>query len=420
MEKVIILGGGNDQIYFIDILKKKGFYTILIDYYENPPARNYADIHYQESTLDEQKVIEIARKENVIGVFSACIDQALLTAAKVNEELGLFFPLSYKSALNNTNKVYMKSLFFKNKISTSKYIEIDDFTIDSYSVDNLEFPLIVKPSDSNGSYGITKVEFKDNLRSSIDVAMNISRSNKVIVEEFIEGIELSVDAFVEDENVKLLMITENIKGDFSKDTFPISRSVFPAPISSIVYEKIKIIIEDIARVFKLKNIPLLVQLLVKNDNVYVIEFGSRIGGGSKHFFINEVTGVNILEVFTDTLLKKEAKVNPLIEENYSVINYIYTKGGVFKNISGLQEMLEKEIINQYFPYKTFGVEVDKGKASRDRIGAFFVKAKSLQELNKKMNMIDMHLKVLNENNEDIMFHNIYKNLGDEYSNYWQW
>jgi|SRR5690554_2186935 len=99
-QKAIILGGTDDHIALIENLKKRGYYTILIDYNANPPAKVAADLHIQESTLEEDKVLKIATEQKVDLVISACIDQALLTACYVAERLGLPAPFSYETALN--------------------------------------------------------------------------------------------------------------------------------------------------------------------------------------------------------------------------------------------------------------------------------------------------------------------------------
>lgn len=149
--KAIILAGGYDQIALIQELKKRGFETILIDYYENPPAKNFADNHYQVSTLDIEAIKKIAIKENVHLVTTACTDQALLSIAKVSEELVLPCYIPYKKALNVTNKKYMKNVMNKSGIPTAKHKVVSD--IKSIDLSEFKFPIVVKPTDCNSSKG---------------------------------------------------------------------------------------------------------------------------------------------------------------------------------------------------------------------------------------------------------------------------
>lgn len=94
MLKAIVLGGTDDHIALIENLKDRGYYTILVDYYDNPPAKAFADLHLKESTLDKERVLETAKGLDVNLVISTCVDQALLTLCYVAEKLGLPAPFS--------------------------------------------------------------------------------------------------------------------------------------------------------------------------------------------------------------------------------------------------------------------------------------------------------------------------------------
>ena len=121
MKKAIVLGGTRPHITLIQKLKNRGYYVILLDYLSAPVAKEYADEHIQESTLDKDLVLRIAKEQNVDLVISTCIDQANVTAAYVCEKLGLPRPYDSEVALNVTDKLMMKDILIKNNIPTSKY-----------------------------------------------------------------------------------------------------------------------------------------------------------------------------------------------------------------------------------------------------------------------------------------------------------
>ena len=109
--KALVLAGGFPQIALINEIKSRGIEVVLADYYAEPVAKKYADIFYQVSTLDVDGIREVAKKEKADFLITACTDQALLTVARVSEELGLPCYIDYKTALNVTNKAYMKEVF---------------------------------------------------------------------------------------------------------------------------------------------------------------------------------------------------------------------------------------------------------------------------------------------------------------------
>ena len=159
--RIVVLAGGSDQIALIGELKKRGHYVILVDYFENPPARNHADEHIQASTLDVERVKEIAVLKKAELICTACTDQALLTVANVSEQLGLPCYISYQTALNVTNKSYMKRRMMETGIPTAGFVILDD--VDLNRLEGMSFPMVVKPVDCNSSKGVKRI---DNIEES--------------------------------------------------------------------------------------------------------------------------------------------------------------------------------------------------------------------------------------------------------------
>ena len=123
-KKVIVLGGSLDQKKLVEALKDRGFYTIIIDYNESPPAKAVADKHYQFSWDDREKVLSIAKTEDVELVLTSSIDKAQNIAAYVSDKLSLDFQISFEQAQQTTNKLLMKEIMCKNDIPTAKHIKI--------------------------------------------------------------------------------------------------------------------------------------------------------------------------------------------------------------------------------------------------------------------------------------------------------
>ena len=178
--KILVLAGGADQIALINEFKARGHETILVDYFENPPARPYADKHIVASTLDVERVKEIAIDQKVDLITTACTDQALLTVANVSEQLGLPCYLSYQTGLNVTNKSYMKNVLLANNIPTAKFVILDKVDLDA--VKDFSLPLVVKPVDCNSSKGVKRIDDIADITKYLEEAIKLSRSKKAIVE----------------------------------------------------------------------------------------------------------------------------------------------------------------------------------------------------------------------------------------------
>lgn len=335
--KCLVLAGGYDQIALINELKNRGMKVILADYFENPPAKKFADKHYQVSTLDIDLIKDIAVKENVQLITTACTDQALLTVAKISEEIGLPCYISYEIAKNVTNKLYMKEKFIKGNIPTSKYLIVD--TLNMNKACKLKFPLVVKPVDCNSSKGVKKVECRKELKNALVEAIEYSRSKTAIIEEFKEGKEISVDIFVEDGVAKILSISESKKVDINKsNAFTIVQSRSIIDITDKDIEKIKDISQRISKEFKIYNSPMLIQMIINDTEINVLEFSARMGGGTKYKFIETVSGVNIMSKYVDLILGKEVKVIPQNNTKLAFMNYCYSKNGIFERLEGFNEL----------------------------------------------------------------------------------
>lgn len=400
-KQAIVLGGTDDHKYLIKILQSEGFYVTLIDYYENPPAKDVADEHIRESTLDAEKVLAIAREKSPDLVVSACIDQALLTMAYVCEELSLPCHISYDTALELTNKVYMKKRLVENNIPTSQFVIIEgESDIKQHS---LTYPLVVKPADANSSKGVTKVSDESELAGAVETALSMSASNKAVVEEYFEGEEFSVDVVIKDGVTSVVMATKNIKNKNNHKNFTIVQNSFPATTDANILGKINEIAQSITDAYKIKNGPLLVQLLINSHgDIRVIEFSARIGGGSKWQFIHEVTGFDAVQYFIDMLLKKTTQDVPMSPNyGYGLMHYIYTKPGLIERFEGFDELKEKDIIKHYFLYKTEGSQVTSAISSTDRAAGIMLLDNEYSTLQEKLETANSTIKILDKEGEDI-------------------
>lgn len=400
--KVIVLAGGADQIALISELKKRGCYVVLVDYFQNPPAKEYADIHVVASTLDDAKVKEIAQEYGADLICTACTDQALLTVAKVSEELNLPCYISYQTALNVTNKTYMKQRMTQCSIPTSRYITTREVNLSQFA--DFEFPLVVKPADCNSSKGVIKVHDMVQLEEKLVEAISFSRTRTAIVEEFREGDEVSADFYIEGSNVKYLSATSSLKIK-NRNSFTIKSSVYPV-ITQEQKEKIISLAQDIADAFNLNDCPLLIQMIVNGDEVNVIEFSARMGGGSKYHLIKVLSGVDIMSKYVDLILGDKPVVNPSDQVKYARMNYVYCNPGILDRVEGFETLLADKVIDKSFVYKTRGMSITAAATSGDRAAGYLITAESQQELAKKEAVVESVLKVISAEGHDIMIHNL--------------
>ena len=188
----------------------------------------------------------------------------------------------------------------------------------------MEFPLVVKPCDCNSSKGVVKVTNQLDLKKAIKNAFFYSRTKKAIVETFIKGEEISIDAWKDKEGVKILSISKTEKIKTTMGNFTIYRSVYPVDISDPMKIKIQTIAEKICGGFLIENSPVLIQAIIDDADINVIEFSIRMGGGSKYKLIEYISGVDIMNVYVNRILGDTTQVVlPNWSDKVVEIDYIY-------------------------------------------------------------------------------------------------
>lgn len=400
--KILVLAGGFDQIALIKELKKRGHSVVLVDYFENPPAKQFADKHIVASTLDMDRVEQIAISESVDLICTACTDQALLTVACVSEKLSLPCYLSYQTALNVTNKSYMKDVFMKHGIPTSKYTILSN--VDDSKIEGFSYPLVVKPVDCNSSKGVKRVDNHEDFIKYANEAINFSRTQTAIIEEYKKGREISADFYIDHGVAKFLSATTSLKIK-NRKSFTILGSDYPA-VDDKQQERLTDIAESIAQAFSLDNTPLLIQLILKDNEFSVLEFSARMGGGSKYRLIQVLSGVDIMSKYVDRILGDCPTVIPSKQVKYCKLIYLYCRPGIFDHIEGFEELVADKYIDDFFIYKTKGMEIHGAETSGDRPAGYLCTSDSEYLLNNKVRYIDSHLKVISKEGNDMMLHGL--------------
>lgn len=407
MKKIMILAGGNDQCALIEELRrffKNDVEIILADMSDKVKAVAYADKFIQISTMDRPAVLATAKEESIDYILTACGDQPLSTMAYVSEQMGLPTYLTENEVRDLTNKRYMKDKMIANGIPTAKHIYIDKDW--NGEMPAFKYPLVVKPVDSNGSKGVKKVFTSDELESSLKEAFKYSISGDVIIEEFKSGEELSCDFYVENGIAKTLSITASKKIKENYKSFTIVQSYYPAPVS-YSEERVLEIAQQIVDAWGLKDTPLLVQMIVNEDEYNVLEFSARMGGGSKYHLIQVLSGVDIMKVYVEMVMGEKPHVEPSKQWNNAIMSYVYCKPGEYVSLKGFDELKEKGDIYSYFTYRTAPSAIVKSDTSSDRVAGFLVVANSEEGVLKKLQYANEHLAVLDSNGMDIMRHDLF-------------
>lgn len=403
--KALILGGVAPHIELMEELKERGYETILVDYLQNPPARKFADKFYRESTLDKEKVLEIAKTEEVDLIITICVDHANVTMCYVAEQLHLPCPYSYETAIMATDKALMKQKMVEYGIPTADFKIVE-------SVAQLdrewEFPLVVKPVDNNGSKGVKKVETRAMLEQAVVDAIQLSRAKRAVVESFNEGREIQVDCFANNKEAHVIMKREKLKIPNQKGLAMQSfGSLIPVQMSERVHEKIADISNRIVKAFQLEHTPFFFQAILSGEDIKVLELSPRIGGGLSYKLLKQYASFPIIPCIVDSYFGNIKDVNFGEGKGYMTTNILYGVNGTFDHVVGVEELLNKGIIDGFDQMAESGNELAGYMDSRNRIGAYYISAASYEELMKKVAIAHDKIDVVDKTGKSIARKDLY-------------
>ncbi|MBQ7089047.1 MAG: ATP-grasp domain-containing protein [Clostridia bacterium] len=407
--KALVLCGGIPQIALIQELKNRGIFTLLADMNENVVARPYADKFCKVSVLDVEGVTRLAREQQVDFLITVCADQVLQVVAEVSERLGLPCYIDFATAENVSKKSYMKRIFAENDIPTSRFVIMDTF--EEEKIAHLQYPLIVKPVDAYSSRGVTKVTDPNDTAAAFALASDISRTGRAIVEEFVEGDEISVDVYVEEGTAHVLCLTNLYKiGEDGK--FIIHRSCIPAEVSDTVATQIGVTAQKIADAFCLTNTPMLIQLITDGERISVVEFCARTGGGVKFMMIKKFSSFDVVKAVVDLTLGNKPHVEPFEKPaTYTVNEFVYCHAGTLDRLEGFEDLLNEGVIADYKQFKSAGTVFNTINGSGDRVAYFSIEASSKEELLRLHQEANARIRAVSTKGADLIRHDLIARFG---------
>ncbi|MBQ3134224.1 MAG: ATP-grasp domain-containing protein [Oscillospiraceae bacterium] len=402
--KALVLAGSCSQVVLLNQLRERKIETVLADNNPNAIAIPYADKFVRVNILDVAAVRKVAEEEKVDILLAVCADQVLLTVAKVSEELGLPCYIDYDTACKVSDKGHMKDIFSKNGVPTSKHAFMAE--LDMEKIGQMEYPLVVKPVDAYSSKGVRKAANLDELRQYFAEAAEISRSGVVIVEEFVEGAELTVDFEVVDGTAHLLSVSNTEKVNY-KDRFLAFRTRYPAAVDRATIARVAEIGQKIATAFGLKDTPMLVQMLTNGKKESVLEFCARTGGGAKYLLIKAATGFDPIKAVVDLTLGLPVEVGPIKPESKLITNeFLYAHPGVFDHLEGFEELKQDGTIAEFWQFKWPGAEIVNAISSSDRVASVTIYADTYEELVAKHDRMAATVKIVGRDGKDMMRHDL--------------
>ena len=282
-KKLMLLGGLRYLLPVIEEAHKLGVYVITADYLPNNIAHKYSDEYCNVSIIDKDAVLKAAQDLQIDGILSHAVDPGVVSAAYVAEKMGLPFQCSYEAACILQDKSLFRKFLSKNGFNCPKakgYTNVEDALKD---VGYFNWPVIVKPVDSAGSKGVTKVTDKADLKSAIETALSASISKNFIVEDFLDkvGAQSSADIFTVDGKLVYPAYSDQLFDKNAANPYTPAIEIWPASMEQKFQDDLTVQLQRLFTLLGVKSGIYNVESRVCSDGkAYIMEVSPR-GGGNR-------------------------------------------------------------------------------------------------------------------------------------------
>ena len=296
-KRLLLLGGLRYLLPVIESAKAEGYYVITCDYLPDNIAHKYSDEYHNVSITDSEAVLALARELKIDGIMSFAVDPGVVTAAYTAERLGLPFAGSYEAVKILQNKDLFRKFLTDNGFNvpaSGGYTSVGNIRAD---LGRFTFPLIVKPVDSAGSKGVTKVCREEELDAAFARAMEFSRGGRVIVEEFIEktGCSSDTDSFSLDGRLRVVTFNSQRFDDEAANPYAPSAYSWPSTFTAEQEEYLRGELQRLVTLLGLKTSIYNIETRIGTDGKpYIMEVSPRGGGNRLAEMIRYATGTDII------------------------------------------------------------------------------------------------------------------------------
>ena len=313
-KKLMLLGGLRYLLPVIEAAHRHGIHVITVDYLPDNIAHKYSDEYHNVSIIDKEAVLALAQELQIDGIMSFAVDPGVVSAAYVAEQMGLPFQCSYEAACILQNKSRFRKFLADNGFNVPNargYCENDDALKD---IDFFNWPVIVKPVDSAGSKGVTRVDNPADFPAAIAHALDCSPSRHFIIEDFLvkAGCSSDTDSFSVDGDLVFCTFNNQYFDEDAENEYTPAAYSWPSSMPQEVQDELR---SELQRLMTLLNMRTglynIETRLCTNGKAYIMEVSPRAGGNRLAEMLKYVTGEDIIE--RATLAAVGEKFQPISE-----------------------------------------------------------------------------------------------------------
>ncbi len=382
MKKIMILGASILQLPAIKKAKELGLNVVAVD--RNPDAIGFKEdgiIKELISTVDIPAILAAAKRHKIDGIMTLASDMPMRAVAVVAEELGLV-GISEDTAIKATNKAAMRLALQENNVPIPLFYKItnkDEYIKAVERIQALDMKCIVKPADNSGSHGIILLKNydKSTIEDAYDYSIQFSRSGNLMVEEYMEGPEVSVETLNIDGVCNVIQVTDKLTS--GAPFFVEMGHNEPSLLSESIKDEIIEVAIAANYAIGIEMGPSHTEIKVTKNGPKIVELGARLGGDNiTTHLVPLSTGIDMVENCIKIALGYKPEVN-LKYKKGSAIRYFRVDHGKIIGITGIEEAKKINGVKQISVVHGIGETIDGIKSSIDRAGFIIAQADTPKE-----------------------------------------
>ena len=390
-KSVLIFGVGELQRSIIRHAKLKGLFTIGIDPCADAVCKDEVDAFEIVGGQDFEGTMAVARKYGISAMVTAATDKPLVMMARVAQALRLPF-FSVETAQWSTDKYQMKQRFQEGGVPCARgrlIAKVDE-------AEDLYYPLIVKPRDNSGSRGVKLCRSKEELRESLQEALQYSHLDTVLVEEYIEGQEYSIEGLHYEGKSEVIQFTEKTTTEFPYNVELAHKQ--PANLTENQKNEIRQLIARIAQCMRFESCPSHTELKINERGIFIIETSPRLGGDYiTSTLVPLSTGINMEDQLLNIALGDKVDTKTGRMDKASGVCFFCLPEGEVKCIDPeINEVATWPGVCSFELKLKEGDEVHQITSSLNRYGEFIINGDSYEDIEKEMNCYEHKIKELIE------------------------
>jgi biotin carboxylase len=369
--RALVVGAGPGQLGLLAAARARGIPVVVCDRDEQAIGLRLAERHALVSTEDEAGIELVAREEEVAGLIAPGIDRPVAILARIAARLGLPHPLDPETAEIAVSKVLQRERFDATGVPQPRWEVVDapDATV------ALELPLVVKPPDQQGQVAISVVSSQDELGPAIDAAIAASAKGQALVEELVDGPEVTVNAFSIGGVFHALTVTDRLTAD--PPAFGVALAhVWPSELDvGAVVEVARAAAEAVG----VREGPTYTQLRVGADGPKVMELAARLGGGHDAELCEVALRIDLNALVLAGALGRPVSVPQARPAGGACVRFLVAPPGRLVSVEGIREALEVPGVVDAVPYRPPGWEFGILRTGHDRAGFVLAHGESRAE-----------------------------------------